>query len=180
MVDLPYVFKWCWKTQPKSHMYLVLFGLYMKQIFLLHTKLYIQTPALHLTVEVALVYFFFKLISQLAHSYFNFTMLQVTKTHMHSTSMIHHHRRWLTPIIAGFSRIDSSITLRPGTQSNRLGPDQDLTDCLKYEPKLVQVLGLWVWVWVDPWRPVITTPLKLPPSPAPCRDLLFYVSLFVQ
>lgn len=166
-------------TAQKPHVLGIVWALHETNILVAHKTLYSDTRSASDSWGSACV-FFFKLISQLAHSYFNFTMLQVTKTHTHSTSMSHHHRRWLTPIIAGFSRIDSSITLRPGTQSKRLGPDQDLTDCLKYEPKLVQVLGLWVWVWVDPWRPVITTPLKLPPSPAPCRDLLFYVSLFVQ
>ncbi len=39
------------------------------------------------------------------------------------------------------SPIDSGMLKRPGTRSNRLGPDPDLADHLKYRPEPVRVPG---------------------------------------
>ncbi len=51
------------------------------------------------------------------------------------------------------SPIDSGMLKRPGTRSNRLGPDPDPADHLKYRPEPVRVPG--PRVSGPPWRPLV-------------------------
>ncbi len=79
---------------------------------------------------------------------------QVTKTHACWV--------WLTLISSGcgvlrLTRVLDTKLKRPGTRSNRLGPDPDPADHLKYRPEPVRVPGRVPGPRVSgpPWRPLI-------------------------
>ncbi len=72
------------------------------------------------------------------------------------------HACWLTLITRGCGVLRSTRVLhtklkRPGTRSNRLGPDPDPADLLKYRPEPVRVPGRVPGPRVSgpPWRPLV-------------------------
>ncbi len=72
------------------------------------------------------------------------------------------HACWLTLTTRGCGVLRSTRVLRtmlkrPGTRSNRLGPDPDPTDHLKYRPEPVRVPGRVPGPRVSgpPWRPLV-------------------------
>ncbi len=87
--------------------------------------------ALILAAEVTRV-FFFHLISRSQFSHPNFTNCKLQSTRMLTDT--DHSRVRCSPI-------DSGMLKRPGTRSNRLGPDPDPADHLKYRPEPVRVPG---------------------------------------
>ncbi len=87
--------------------------------------------ALFLAAEVTRVFFFFHLISRSHFSHPNFTNC---KLHTRMLTDTDHSRVRCSPI-------DSGMLKRPGTRSNRLGPDPDPADLLKYRPEPVRVPG---------------------------------------
>ncbi len=86
--------------------------------------------ALLLAAEVTRV--FFHLISRSHFSHPNFTNCKLQNTRMLTDT--DHSRVRCSPI-------DSGMLKRPGTRSNRLGPDPDPADHLKYRPEPVRVPG---------------------------------------
>ncbi len=88
-----------------------------------------SSRALSLAAGVTL-FFFFHLISRSHFSHPNFTNCKLQNTCM-LTDNDHSRVR--------YSPIDSGMLKRPGTRSNRLGPDPDPADHLKYRPEPVRV-----------------------------------------
>ncbi len=90
------------------------------------------------------------------------------------------HTCWLTLISGGCGVLRSTRALhtmlkRPGTRSNKLGPDPDPTDHLKYRPEPVRVPG--PRVSGPPWRPLVRGPNTLQPRP---RDRIEVKRIFPQ
>ncbi len=101
--------------------------------------------ALFLAAEVTRVFFSSTLFS--AHTFLILILQTASYTHA----------CWLTLISGGCGVLRSTRVLhtklnRPGTRSNRLGPDPDPADLLKYRPEPVRVLG--PRVSGPPWRPL--------------------------
>ncbi len=94
--------------------------------------------------------FFFHLISRSHFSHPNFTNCKLQNTRMLTDT--DHSRVRCSPI-------DSGMLKRPGTRSNRLGPDPYPAD-LKYRPEPVRVPGRVPGPRVSgpPWRPLPHTP----------------------
>ncbi len=111
-----------------------------------HRLQYYINPArtLLLAAEVTRVFVFFTLFP--AHTFLILILQTASYTHA----------CWLTLISGGcgvlwLTRVLHTMLNRPGTRSNRLGPDPDPADLLKYRPKPVRVPG-------PPWRPLPSGP----------------------
>ncbi len=125
---------------------------------------YYSARALFLTAEVTCVFFF---SSTLFPAPTFLLLILQTASYTHAC--------WLTLITRGCGVLRSTRVLhtmlkRPGTRSNRLGPDPDPTDHLKYRPKPVRVPGR---VPGPPWRPLVSMQLFFFFGPPCCSTAPF-------
>ncbi len=112
--------------------------------------------ALFLAAEVTRVFFFSSTLFP-AHTFLILILQTASYTHA----------CWLTLISGGCGVLRSTRVLhtklkRPGTRSNRLGPDPDPADLLKYRPEPVRFPGRVPGPRVSgpPWRPLLRTPFS--------------------
>ncbi len=125
--------------------------------------------ALFLAAEVTRVFFSSTLFP--AHTFLILILQTASYTHA----------CWLTLISGGCGVLWSTRVLhtklkRPGTRSNRLGPDPDPADLLKYRPEPVRVPGRVPGPRVSgpPWRP-LPRPTGHEGTSGPCSHMASFL-----